>query len=254
MWTKAFCSILVVVLTACDGPRVRWEQPQAAPADTVGAIGIGDGDSLFYWRDSSSHRPPDPLMCPGSLSSAARAGVEFHAWLRRRADSTVVVMASRWDGVTGTVPAIVDSLDVGQFGCQRPGPSIAISDDGSVHVAYSLKAPEGYGVFFGHSMNNAINFHDPMIIVYGDRLSATAIASHGPRVAIAYEDPSGKVRRIDVALSNTQGHTFEPREHASPDEMTATHPRIAIRDTVVALSFAGTDTTRRTLRMGYLRK
>jgi len=36
--------------------------------------------------------------------------------------------------------------------------------------------------------------------------------------------------------------------------MTATHPRIAIRDTVVALSFAGTDTTRRTLRMGYLRK
>jgi hypothetical protein len=193
-------------------------------------------------------------MCPGSLVSAAERGVEYHAWLRVRPDSTVVVMASRWDGATGTTPAIVDSLDVGQFGCRRPAPSIAFSDDGSVHVAYSIKAPEGYGVFFGHSMNRGINFHDPMIIVYGDRLSATAIASSGPRVAIAYEDPSGKVQRVDVALSNTQGHTFEPREHASPDEMTATHPRIAIRDTVVALSFAGADTTQRALRMGYLRK
>src|SRR5215213_2993899 len=142
MWTKAFWFILVVGLTACDGPRVRWEQPQAAPADTVGAIGIGDGNSLFYWRDSSTHRPADPLMCPGSLSSAGRAAVEFHAWLRRRPDSTVVVMASRWDGATGTVPAIVDSLDVGQFGCARPAPSVAVSDDGSVHVAYSIKAPE----------------------------------------------------------------------------------------------------------------
>jgi hypothetical protein len=148
----------------------------------------------------------------------------------------------------------VDSLDVAKIGCRRPGPSIAVSDDGSVHVAYSIQAPEGYGVFFGHSMNRAINFHDPMIVVYGDRLSATSIASSGSRVAIAYEDPSGSVRRIDVALSNTQGHTFEPREHASPDEMAAMHPRIAIRDTVVALSFAGTDSTQRAARIGYLRQ
>jgi hypothetical protein len=254
MSKKAFCFILAVATTACDGPRVRWEQPQAAPADTVGAIALAAGNTLRYWRDSATHRPSDPAMCPASLTSATQNGVEFHSWLRLRPDSTVVVMASRWDGTTGTTPAIVDSLDVGQFGCNRPAPSIAISDDGSVHVAYSLKAPEGYGVFFGHSMNRAINFHEPMIVVYGDRLSATAIASHGPRVAIAYEDPSGKVRRIDVALSNTQGHTFEPREHASPDEMTATHPRIAIRDTVVALSFAGADTTQRAVRFGYLRK
>lgn len=254
MWKKAFGIVLAVAIQACEAPRVRWEQPQAAPADTVGAIALGADNTLRYWRDSAAHRPSDPAMCPGSLTSATQGAVEFHTWLRVRPDSSVVVMASRWDGATGTTPAIVDSLDVGRFGCRRPAPSIAISDDGSVHVAYSIKAPEGYGVFFGHSMNRGINFHDPMIVVYGDRLSATAIASSGPRVAIAYEDPSGKVQRVDVALSNTQGHTFEPREHASPDEMTARHPRIAIRDTVVALSFAGADSTQRTLRMGYLRK
>lgn len=245
---------LLLAAAACDSPRVRWAAPQSVPGDTIGAIAISAGDTLVYRRDSTTHKPVDPRLCPGSLRSAVDGGIEFHAWLRLRPDSTVVVMASRWDGATGTTPAIVDSLDVGQFGCNRPAPSVAVSDDGSVHVAYSIKAPEGYGVFFGHSMNRAINFHDPMIVVYGDRLSATSVASSGPRVAIAYEDPSGSVRRIDVALSNTQGHTFEPREHASPDEMTATHPRIAIRDTVVALTFAGSDTTQRTVRIGYLRK
>ena len=121
-------------------------------------------------------------------------------------------------------------------------------------MAYSLKAPEGYGVFFGHSMDRGRSFHDPMIVVYGDRLSATAIAASGARVAIAYEDPSGSVRRIQLALSKTQGHTFEPREAASPDEMTAVKPRIAIRDTVIALSFAGADSTQRAVRLGYIRK
>jgi hypothetical protein len=93
-----------------------------------------------------------------------------------------------------------------------------------------------------------------MIVVYGDRLSATAIAASGARVAIAYEDPSGSVRRIQLALSKTQGHTFEPREAASPDEMTAVKPRIAIRDTVIALSFAGADSTQRAVRLGYIRQ
>jgi hypothetical protein len=245
---------LLLATAACDTARVRWEEPQAAPADTIGAIGLSSDGTLTFRRDSASHRPNDPLMCPGSLAGVSDHGVEFHAWLRLRPDSTVAVMSSRWDGATGTVPAVVDSLDRDRIGCARPGPSIAVSDDGSVHVAYSIEAPEGYGVFFGHSMNRAVNFHDPMIVVYGDRLSATAIASSGPRVAIAYEDPSGEVRRIDVALSSTQGHTFDPREHASPDEMTATHPRIAIRDTVVALTFAGTDSTQRAVRIGYLRK
>lgn len=254
MWKTVFCVIFGVTTVACDSPRVRWDEPQAAPADTVGAIALAIDHTLIYRRDSSTHRPTDAQMCPASLVSAADTGVEFHAWLRLRPDSTVAVMASRWDGNSGTTPYVVDSLDVGKFGCSRPGPSVAVSDDGSVHVAYSIKAPEGYGVFFGHSMNRAINFHDPMIVVYGDRLSATAIASNGSRVAIAYEDPSGSVRRIDVALSNTQGHTFEPREHASPDEMTAIHPRIAIRDTVVALSFAGADSSQRAVRFGHLRK
>jgi hypothetical protein len=233
---------MLLALVACDTSRVRWEEPQAAPSDTVGA------------RPAVYQAPADSAMCPTSVVSATDEGMQFSAWLRLRPDSTVRVMAARWDGLRWSNPATVDSLDTGKLGCRRPAPAISVSSDGSVHVVYSIKAPEGYGVFFGHSMDRGATFHDPMIIVYGDRLSSTSIASSGQRVAIAYEDPSGSVKRINLALSNTQGHTFEPREAASPDEMTATHPRIAIRDTVIALSFAGADTTQRTLRTGYIRK
>jgi hypothetical protein len=234
--------VMLLVAVACDTSLVRWEEPQALSADTTAAEPV------------AFETPADPAMCRGSVANALDKGIQFSAWLHLRPDSTVGVVAAKWDGEKWSAPATVDSLDTGKFGCRRPAPSIAVSDDGSVHVAYSIKAPEGYGVFFGHSMDRGAMFHYPMIIVYGDRLSATAIATSGPRVAIAYEDPSGSVKRINLALSSTQGHTFEPRESGSPDEMTATHPRVTINDTVVTLSFAGADTTQRALRIGYLRK
>jgi hypothetical protein len=248
-----FCVLLATA--ACDGTRVRWAEPQAAPADTTGFMALEADASPAYPSAREYRVPSDPAMCPYSVASAMDRDRQFSAWLRRRPDSTVNVMAAEWDGRQWTTPAVVDSLDVGKFGCNRPAPSIAVSaEDGYVHVAYSLEAPEGYGVFFSHSMDRGRSFHAPMIVVYGDRLSATAIAAHGTRVGIAYEVPSGSAKRVDVALSNTQGHTFEPRERGSPDEMPATHPRIAIRDTVVALSFAGLDSAQRALRIGYIAK
>ena len=240
--------------TACDNAGVRWEAPQAALGDTLGALSI-DAGAVKFVRATVAMGPADLLACAGTVATATDQTMAYATWFRRRPDSSVAVMASRSDdgGSKWTVPAIVDSVDVGQFGCARPGPSIAAAE-GYVHVAYSLKAPEGYGVFFAHSMDGGATFHAPMIVVYGDRLSATATAAHGARVAVAYEDPSGNNRRLDVALSRTQGHTFEPRERASPEEMPATHPRIAIRDTGVVLSFAGTDTTGRALRIGRIRR
>lgn len=243
---------MLLLLAACRSERVAWSPPQSAPGDTLGAVEL-QGDSIGFVRSPVIAAPDDPLACPGSVVSAEDRGVVYTAWLRIRPDSSVAVMAQRIGGGPATPAAMVDSVDVGRMGCQRPPPSIAVSHaDGYVHVAYSLKAPEGYGVFFAHSMDRGASYHSPMIVVYGDRLSATAIAADGARVALAYEDPSGNTPRIDVALSKTQGHTFEPRERASPDEMPATRPRIAVRDTTVVLTFAGADTAARALRVGKL--
>jgi hypothetical protein len=251
---RKLMAILLLGTMACDTQRVRWSQPQAAPADSLGAVAIDStGAPQFRSTVPVIVTPPDSAACPGSIATARHDASTYATWLRIKPDSSVRVMAARLDGSQWTTPAVVDSLDVGRGGCRRPPPSIVVgNEDGYVHIAYSLQAPEGYGVFFAHSMDRGLTFHWPMIVVYGDRLSATAIAAHGSRVAIAYEDPSGAGRRIDVALSLTQGHTFEPRERATPDEMTATRPRIAIRDTVVVLSFAGADTAYRAVRVGYM--
>jgi hypothetical protein len=198
--------------------------------------------------------PPDSAACAGSVVSTTGGETGYAAWLHSRPDSSIVVMAAAFDGARWSRPAVVDSLDVGHFGCNRPAPSIAFSAaDGYVHVAYSIKAPEGYGVFFAHSMDHALSFHSPMIVVYGDRLSNTSVSAAGSNVVIAYEEPSGTTKRVDLALSRTQGHTFEPRESASPEEMVATRPRIALFQSTVALTFAGDDSTQRTLRLGRLK-
>jgi hypothetical protein len=199
--------LLLLPAMACDSTRVKWDEPQGAPADTTGVIALSDDASPAFPSLRRFHAPADPGMCPHSVVSTMVRDRQYSAWLRLRPDSTVNVVAAEWDGRQWTAPAIVDSLDVGQLGCNRPSPSIAVSEaDGYVHVAYSLHAPEGYGVFFSHSMDRGRSFHTPMIVVYGDRLSATAIAAHGTRVGIAYEVPSGSAKRVDVALSSTQGH------------------------------------------------
>ncbi|HET9424553.1 MAG TPA: sialidase family protein [Gemmatimonadaceae bacterium] len=245
---------LLIFATACRRDHVRWEGTQAALGDTLGQIALREA-SVEFVKPEVQVAPVDSMACPASVASTTDGSTLYAAWLRRRPDSSVAVVASRSDdgGKQWTRPAMVDSVDVGLVGCARPGPSIAAAE-GYVHVAYSLKAPEGFGVFFAHSMDRGATFQSPVIVVYGDRLSATATAAHGMRVAVAYEDPSGSGRRVDVALSRTQGHTFEPRERASPDEMPATRPRIAIRDTVVALSFAGIDSMARAVRIGRLSK
>jgi hypothetical protein len=250
----AAVAVALAGTVGCRTKSVQWGQPQSAPGDTLGLLTLdGRGVATFGRQARASADPPDAQRCGGSLAVTTDGDRWYAAWLRLRTDSTVSVVAAGSDGGQVWNPAaVVDSLDAGKFGCARPGPSIAAAN-GYVHVAYSLKAPEGYGVFFAHSMDKGATFHDAMTVVYGDRLSFTATAAHGMRVAIAYDDPSGKGKRVDVALSETQGHTFEPRERGSPDEMAATQPRIAIRDTVVAVSFAGGDGVGRAVRIGVIK-
>ena len=253
--TMVIAGAVLAAATGCESSAVRWEQPASAPGDTLGGLALtANGVVDFVRPETPAALPTDSARCPRTVV-AAREGTQWYAaWFRRRADSTVAVVAARSadSGRTWSSPGMVDSVDVGKLGCARPGPSIAVSD-GYVHIAYSLEAPEGFGVFFAHSMDNTATFHSPIPVIYGDRLSATATAAGGMRVAVAYEDPSGNGHRIDVALSGTQGHSFEPRQRGSPDEMAAVLPEVGVRDSTVALSFAQPDGGMRIVRIGHIR-
>jgi hypothetical protein len=239
----------------CKTSAVGWEQPVSAPGDTLGGLGLTRARGLDFVRpESPAALPTDSARCARTVVAAREGAQWYAAWFSRRADSTVAVLAARSadSGRTWSKPGMVDSVDVAKLGCTRPGPSIAASG-GYVHIAYSLEAPEGFGVFFAHSMDNTATFHSPIPVIYGDRLSATATAADGIRVAVAYEDPSGNGHRIDVALSGTQGHTFEPRQRGSPDEMEAVVPEVGLRDSAVALSFVQPSGGGRIVRVGHVR-
>ena len=247
--------VALAAMGGCESAAVRFDESVSAAADTMGGLTVSPTGTIAFVRpESPSGLPTDTARCARTIVSAWDGALLYAAWFSLRADSTVAVLAARSadSGKTWSRPGLVDSVDVGKLGCARPGPSIAVGG-GYVHVAYSLEAPEGFGVFFAHSMDNTATFHSPMTVIYGDRLSATATAAAGMEVAVAYEDPSGTGHRIDVALSRTQGHTFEPRLHGSPDEMSAVLPEVGVRDSIVALSFGQPSGGSRIVRIGRIR-
>ncbi len=223
-------AVIAIFVAACQpaGP-VEWEEVR-----TVSAI----DDSVLY-ADSGAGgavhggvKTQGPV-CDGSVQIAAdRQGGMFAAWWAPRADSNVVLVVARRvkpDSGAWTAPVIADARDQGRAGCRRPAPAIAAdAGRGYVHLAYYLDAPAGAGVYGGHSMESGTYFHDPVAIVYGDRPVATAIATSGDLVAVAYGDPNSERSRIAVAISLTAGHLYEYRMDASPSSMRATDPWVSL--------------------------
>ncbi len=236
-----------IAIAGCDRERelVQWSAPRPAGAHEPDAM-------LRLDEEGPRMQPPTPLlafspepMCARTLRVAhERASTVFAAWWRPRADSSATLLVARSDdgGVSWRPPVAVDTLDRGRRGCRRPAPAIvADSATGYVHIAYFLEAPEGAGVFFSHSMEGGELFHEPVAIMYGDRPSATAVAASRDLVAVAFEEPNAGRSQIWLALSGTAGHIFHARSRVSGTTVASVRPRVALRDSVVAVAWSSSD-------------
>jgi hypothetical protein len=250
---------LLMALAACDATPVEWNDPvPAAQSGTGGQLTIDAAGQPRYAPEpvASMTMPGDPRLCHSSLR-LARASIHLYGvwWSVRRDSSAVLYSAQSSDsGATWGTPVAVDTSDVSSAGCSRPAPSVAtVGDD--LHVAYSMVASEGTGVFFAHFMGSML--HSPVAVIYGERLVATAIAAEGDRVLVAYEEPNGTRKQVDVALSTTQGHLFDWHATASRDIDAATSPAVALAGKTIAVSWMtqrATDTTAtRVVRVGHIR-
>lgn len=243
----AAAAVFALALAACESPPVTWHAPVPALAgDSAGArLAVDSSGAVAVLPPVPAPRTiPQEPMCPGSLRFAWASGAEVYAaWWTPRPDSSLVLRASYSadSGATWKPSVPADTSDTDHNGCAHIAPAIAASGD-YVHLAYTVRAAEGAGVFFAHSMDHAGMFHSPVPIVYGDRLTRAAIAADGDHVAIAYEDPNTSPTAIGLALSRTMGHLFEMHTMVSDGPGVGTHPRVAIRGHAVAVSWRATPT------------
>jgi hypothetical protein len=249
--------LLAPLLAGCESPPIEWKDPVAISRVAPNArLAVDTAGSARYVADSARLAGQPRVRCASSIAAAMGSTRSFAVWWEPRKDSSanLLVSSSTDSGKTWAPPLSVDSTDISSNGCNRPPPAVAtVGDD--VYVAYSMLAPEGRGVFFAHTMGSML--HSPVPVIYGERLVPTAIAADGERVAVAYEEPNGSRERVDLALSNTQGHIFELHTVASRDVDVAGSPSVAFSGSTVAVGWtertAGGEATGTVVRVGHIK-
>lgn len=251
----AVLAMSVLGVTACNKGPVEWRGdprqlngpvPNSAPAEDSRLVLKADGSPALEAITVIATMPVDTMACAGSLRVAALSPTEIYSvWWSRRDNGRAALVSSRSDnaGATWNRVVPVDTTDRGTMSCSRPAPSIsADATSGYVHVTYFLHGPGGPGVFFAHSMERGELFHSPVPIMYGDRPSASAVASADSFVVVAFEDPNSERKQISLAMSRTWGHIFSrERPEASVGAPTAEHPFIALRQPLVAVGWRTRD-------------
>jgi hypothetical protein len=172
-----------------------------------------------------------PAPCIRSIKTAGNTRELFRAWWSSRSDSSVVLWLQRSgdQGKSWDPPVEVDSRDRGRRGCERPAPGVFLDPaSGYVHLVYFIKASDGAGVFFAHSMDEGRMFHSPVPVVYGNAPSVASVAGNGDSVVVVFEDPNSTTPRIGIVLSRATGHIFEQRGQVTPDNVRAVAPWVAL--------------------------
>lgn len=232
----------LAALVACAGDDVAWTDPltmASASDDARLTVDTKGRARLVADTSISAHPTRDTSACAGSVRSARlEDGTLAATWWSVRPDSSAVLVAaiSPDGGGSWHNGVRVDTLDVSSIGCDRPAPAIAASA-GFVHIAYAMRASEGVGVFYAHSMNKGQSYEPPVTILYGDRLTRTDVAAEKGTVAVVYEEPSGSTPQIGLAISRDWGHIFRDRVRGSTGVGAATNPQVAVAGREIAVSW-----------------
>jgi hypothetical protein len=247
-WTAILS--LALILTACVNEPVEWgdvsyRQSQLGDPDTRSAVMSANLPAI---GEAS-------VLCIRSVRTAGDARELFRAWWSSKRDSNVVLSLQRSgdQGKTWQPPMSVETRDRGRRGCDRPAPGIFYDPSiGYVHLVYFIEASDGAGVFFAHSMDKGGMFHSPVPVVYGNSPSVANVAAHGDSVVVVFEDPNSTTSRIGIVLSSVTGHIFAQRGQATPDDVQAIAPWIALDHNRIRVSWkAPNDSAGKPERVGY---
>lgn len=202
--------------------------------------------------------PADAGQCARTLRMATLPGRGTVAvWWTRVSRGRVHLVAAWRDSAADGAPGVwrgpipIDTADIGAgdaqvaeqgvHACARPAPGlVADARTAFVHVAYSVRGPEGAGVFYAHQMDPHAAFEPPIALLYGERLGEVRVAADGDVVAVGYDDPNVRGRaRVGLAVSRTAGHLFEDtRLTVGADGIDARDPRVRVVGRAILLGWS----------------
>lgn len=250
MGNRALRYSLALLLAGCVNEPVEWGDVSYRPSQ------LGDPDARSAVMSANLPGIAGAgAPCIRSIRTAGAATELFRAWWSSRSDSNVVLSMQRSgdQGRTWQPSVEVEARDRGRRGCDRPAPGIFYDpSSGYVHLVYFIEASDGAGVFFAHSMDKGGMFHSPVPVVYGNSPSIASVAAHGDSVVVVFEDPNSTTPRIGIVLSRVTGHIFDQRGQATPDDVAAIAPWIALdRNSIRVWWKTPNDLAGRPERVGY---
>lgn len=226
---------LVASLGACDPGPVEWRETRelgSGPPSSSRLV-IEDHAMARFESEETPAVPPPAGACPGSVTYARMAGAQWHrAWWQPTADGRAALFTARSPdaGATWDAPVLVDSSDRAPTGCQRLPPALAADSlTHFVHVVFYMRAPNGEGVWYAHSMDDGATWHSQYGLIYGDDAARADVAAEGELVVVGYEHPNAAEKRVGLAISRDGGHTFLPRLIVSSGSGAAYAPRVGAR-------------------------
>jgi hypothetical protein len=213
-------------MTACEAEPIDWGDVSYRGSQ------LGDPDTRSSFLSANLPSVSGAVAdCLHSIRTAGAGSDLFRVWWTARSDSSVVLSMqhSTDSGASWESPVAVETRDRGRRRCDRPAPGIFYDPvRGYLHLVYFIEATDGAGVFFAHSMDKGGMFHSPVPVVYGNAPVAASLAANGDSVVVVFEDPNATMPRIGIVLSHSTGHIFEARADATPDDVPAVEPWVAL--------------------------
>jgi hypothetical protein len=122
--------------------------------------------------------------------------------------------------------------------CPHHGPSLAISADGTYHVAWFTDGLARKGLFYARSSDGGATFSEPMPVGRSDRNPAHPylIAAKGA-LWLVWKEFDGEKTTVSVMTSHDGGHTWSAAKIADDTSDASDHPLLVSRGGHVFLSW-----------------
>lgn len=179
--------------------------------------------------------------CCRTAMAVGPDGALYLAWRKRFAlaggeeERDIVLARSTDGGKTWSRPARVHADGWRVNYCPDAGPSVKVSADGTVHVAWWTGKPGNAGTQYTKSTDGGRTFSAPVALGIAAQSRASHIqlelgdSAHASYVVAAWDDGTRQVPQITVRVSRDGGQTFGSADRISAPERQAGYPVVALR-------------------------